>query len=124
LPPHSARNSCRRTVHTAAGQLLERVGLSPELFANDTMARLSKGQRQRVALALALVGEPQLLILDEPTAGLGAVAAAPLIELLQDLRIERGLTYLVLSRDSDVARALAATVRSLADGHLSEVQSA
>jgi ABC-type glutathione transport system ATPase component len=103
----------------AAGQLLERVGLTPGLFANETMARLSKGQRQRVGIALALIGEPQLIILDEPTAGLGAVAAAPLLELLQDLRVERGLTYLVLTRDRDVARALAGPVLTLTDGRLS-----
>jgi peptide/nickel transport system ATP-binding protein len=103
----------------AAGQLLERVGLTPGLFTRETMARLSRGQRQRVGIALALIGDPQLVILDEPTAGLGAVAAAPLIELLQDLRAERGLTYLVLTRDRDVAQALAGPAMTLADGRLS-----
>jgi peptide/nickel transport system ATP-binding protein len=110
LPPEAARVSARR--------LLERVGLAPDQFATDTMSKLSRGQRQRVAVALALVGDPQLIILDEPTAGLGAVAAAPLIELLQDLRVERGLTYLVLSREPDVARALSGSVLSLVDGRL------
>ena len=111
LPPEAAR--------LAAEQVLERVGLTPGLFVHDTMARLTKGQRQRVGIALAIVGGPQVIILDEPTAGLGAVAAAPLIELLQDLRLERGLTYLVLTRDAEVARALADTALTLAEGHLS-----
>jgi ABC-type glutathione transport system ATPase component len=110
----------RDDAHAAAEPLLERVGLTPSLFATETMARLSKGQRQRVAIALALIGDPQLIILDEPTAGLGAVAAAPLIELLQDLRLERDLTYLVLTRDPDVASALAGTTTmTLTAGRLS-----
>jgi peptide/nickel transport system ATP-binding protein len=113
---HLSRDAAR----AAAEALLERVGLTPGLFATETMARLSKGQRQRVAIALALIGEPQLIILDEPTAGLGAVAAAPLIELLQDLRLERDLTYLVLTREPDVAAALAgSTTMTLTDGRLS-----
>jgi peptide/nickel transport system ATP-binding protein len=114
LAPDAAR--------AAATALLERVGLTPGLFGHETMARLSKGQRQRVGIALALVGEPQLIILDEPTAGMDAVAAAPLIELLQDLRRERDLTYLVLTRDLDTARALADTTQTLTDGQLSASQ--
>jgi oligopeptide transport system ATP-binding protein len=106
----------------AADQLLERVGLTPSLFATDTMMRLTKGQRQRVGIALALVGEPQVIILDEPTAGLGAVAAAPLLELLQDLRVERGLTYLLLTRDAGVARALTETSLTLAGGRIVDPQ--
>jgi peptide/nickel transport system ATP-binding protein len=115
----AAQQLSREAARTAAEPLLERVGLTPGLFANETMARLSKGQRQRVAIALALIGDPQLIILDEPTAGLGAVAAAPLIELLQDLRLERELTYLVLTREADVAQALAgANILTLTDGRL------
>jgi peptide/nickel transport system ATP-binding protein len=110
LTPDAARQQ--------AHQLLERVGLAPDLFERETMTRLSRGQRQRMGLALALVGEPQVLILDEPTAGLGAVAAAPLIELMQDLRVERGLSYLVLTRDLEVAKALASAVLTLMDGRL------
>jgi ABC-type dipeptide/oligopeptide/nickel transport system ATPase subunit len=53
---------------------------------------------------------------------LDAVAAAPLIELLQDLRRERDLTYLVLTRDLDTARALADTTQTLTDGELSAPQ--
>jgi ABC-type dipeptide/oligopeptide/nickel transport system ATPase subunit len=108
----------------AAQSLLVRVGLTPDLFGNDTMTKLSKGQRQRVGIALALVGEPQLLILDEPTAGLDPVAAAPLIELLQDLRTERGLTYLVLTRDYAVAKALSAAQLALTGGRLTGAMAA
>jgi ABC-type glutathione transport system ATPase component len=110
----------RDAARAAALPILERVGLTPGLFASETMARLSRGQRQRVAIALALIGDPQLIILDEPTAGLDAVAAAPLVELLQDLRLERDLTYLVLTRDADVAKALGGQEpMPLVDGRLS-----
>ena len=114
LAPEAAR--------LAADALLERVGLTPSLFRHETMARLTTGQRQRIGIALALVGEPQLIILDEPTAGLGAVAAAPLIELLHDLRLERGLTYLVLTRDIEIARALSDSIQTLTDGRLSNAR--
>jgi ABC-type glutathione transport system ATPase component len=109
----------REAARAAAQPMLDRVGLMPDLFANESMARLSKSQRQRVAIALVLVGDPQLIILDEPTAGLDAPAAAPIIELLQDLRLERDLTYLVLTRDLDVAKALAGSnTMTLAGGCL------
>jgi ABC-type glutathione transport system ATPase component len=116
----AAHQFSREAARAAAEPMLERVGLTPSLFINETMARLSKGQRQRVAIALALIGEPQLIILDEPTAGLDAVAAAPLIELLQDVRLERELTYLVLTRDHGVALALGGTTQMpMADGRVS-----
>jgi peptide/nickel transport system ATP-binding protein len=102
-----------------AARLLERVGLAPDLFADQTMSRLSKGQRRRLAVALAMVGEPQLVILDEPTAGLDAVSAAPLIALLQELRSARGLTYLVLSRDIQVVQSLSSRMATLDKGRLS-----
>jgi peptide/nickel transport system ATP-binding protein len=115
----AAQQRDRNTALALAGSLLERVGLTPGLFAGETMARLSKGQRQRVAVALALIGEPQLIILDEPTAGLDAIAAAPLIELLHDLRLERDLTYLVLTRDIGIAKALGGSnMMTLIDGRL------
>lgn len=68
--------------------------------------QLSGGQRQRVALARALILEPTTLLLDEPTSGLDMVAQNGVIKLLNRIRTERGLTYVVVSHDMSVISEL------------------
>ncbi|MFK7961109.1 MAG: ATP-binding cassette domain-containing protein [Phycisphaerales bacterium] len=84
--------SARRASEAA----LERVGLAA--MARRAIGALSGGQRQRVLLARALVSDPQLLLLDEPTTGLDAAAADALIELLADLPPE--LTVVAATHDA------------------------
>jgi len=79
---------------------LERVSLTE--FADRVVARLSGGQRARVSLATALLGEPELLVLDEPTVGLDPVLRADLWELFHTLA-EAGTTLLVSSHVMDEA---------------------
>ena len=84
-------------------ELLRIVGL-PEAAARTRFRRLSGGERQRVALALALVGRPDLAILDEPTAGMDVEARAATRDLIRQLRDE-GVTVLLTSHDlADVER--------------------
>ena len=76
---------------------IERVGLAP--FANRRLTRLSGGQQQRAFIAKALVADPRLLALDEPTAGVDVEAQEALAELLARLHSELGVTILYVSHE-------------------------
>ncbi len=80
---------------------LDEVGLG-QGFRFRYPHQLSGGQRQRVAIARALILEPRILLLDEPTSALDASIQAEVLNLLDRLRAERGLTYLLVSHDLGV----------------------
>jgi microcin C transport system ATP-binding protein len=80
----------------------------------------SGGQRQRLAIARALVVEPQILVLDEPTSALDATTQMQVLELLQKLQRERGLSYLLITHDVSVIRAMAHQVMVMKDGEVVE----
>lgn len=93
------------------------AGLPPDT-ADLYPAQLSRGMQKRVALARAIALDPELLLLDEPTAGLDSPTAAPLDRLLLDLSRALGLTMTLVTHDLDSLCAVSDRVTVLVDGRI------
>ncbi|TDC27834.1 ABC transporter ATP-binding protein [Streptomyces sp. 8K308] len=124
VPGHPRRTALGhlRMLSAAAGvpveraeEMLEEVGLSG--LADQRLGTLSRGMERRLGLAVALLGDPHTLVLDEPSLGLGARETAWLLELLRGYA-GRGGTVLVTARDAEEAAGLADRVVSLSAGRL------
>jgi oligopeptide/dipeptide ABC transporter ATP-binding protein len=100
-------------------ELLAQVGLSAEI-AHRFPSALSGGQRQRVGIARALAVDPDLLVLDEPLSALDVSVQAQIINLLVELRAQRGLTYLLVAHDLRLVRYLATSVAVMYLGRIVE----
>jgi putative ABC transport system ATP-binding protein len=107
-----ARNGRRERAMAA----LDRVGIGDR--ADFLPSRMSGGQQQRVAIARALVGEPSLLLCDEPTGNLDTANTVSALELFDGLRAD-GMTILLITHDPDVAGRMPRRTR-IVDGHLTE----
>jgi peptide/nickel transport system ATP-binding protein len=93
----------RSTARDSAVKLLTQVGIpSPERRVDAYPHELSGGMRQRVMIAMALAGEPELLIADEPTTALDVTIQAQILELLRSIRTERSMSMLLVTHDLGV----------------------
>ncbi|MEJ8473238.1 ABC transporter ATP-binding protein [Roseibium algae] len=102
-----------------ACQALEEVSLTPAM-RNRYPHEFSGGQRQRIAIARAMVLKPDLVVLDEPTSALDRTVQKQIVDLLRDLQTAHGLTYLFISHDLAVVRAIADTVMVMQRGKVIE----
>lgn len=105
-----------RAARERAAELLEVFGLTAKMA--DYAGTLSGGQRKLLELARALMLEPKMLLLDEPLAGVNRTLGWTLLEHIERLRAERGLTVLLVEHDMDVVMRYSDTVVVMGEGHV------
>ena len=102
--------------------LLQQVGIAdPERRLDEYPFQMSGGMKQRVMIAMALAGEPDLLIADEPTTALDVTVQAQILDLLAQLQVDRGMAILLITHDLGVVARMAQRIGVMYAGELVEV---
>jgi len=105
--------------HTLIAYTLKEVGLEPEMMERYPH-EFSGGQRQRISIARALVLKPDFIVMDEPTSALDMSVQAQIVDLLRDLQQRHGLTYMFISHDLKVVRAVSHDIVVMRQGRIVE----
>ncbi len=121
LSVHYSNNKIKN--HQRIVDLLSKVGLTEE-YINRYPHELSGGQRQRVIIARALAVDPKVLICDESVAALDISIQAQVLNLLNDLKKNLGLSYLFISHDLSIVKHMSDRVMIMREGHIIEIQEA
>ncbi|WP_431896562.1 dipeptide/oligopeptide/nickel ABC transporter permease/ATP-binding protein [Micromonospora haikouensis] len=118
---NAGRGGRRAATRRVSEELLRLAGLpDPVAVARQFPHQLSGGMRQRAQIAIALAGEPELLVADEPTSALDATVQAQLLDLLARLRDELGMAMIIVSHDLAVVSRVADTVAVVYGGRIVE----
>lgn len=117
-----ARALSKADMEAAAYDMLRRVGL-PESYFHRKPAWLSGGQRQRVSIGQALITQPGLVVADEPVSALDVTIQAQIMELMQGLQEELGLSYLFISHDMNVIYHMSDRIMVMKGGKIIETDS-
>ena len=120
LRVHGVRSAKERARRVA--EMLELVGIDPD-WSDRQASELSGGQRQRIGIARALMLDPALIVADEPTASLDISVQAQIINLLNDLQVERNLSFIFISHDLSLVRHISDRVAVMYLGEIVEIGS-
>ena len=115
-----SRYVSREYVKEAVSRALSDVGLLPE-FASRFPHEFSGGQRQRIGIARALIMQPEFIVADEPISALDVSIRAQVLNLLNDLKAKRGLTYLFIAHDLSVVRFISDRIGVIHKGRIVEL---
>ena len=110
-------------LHEKVMNALHEVGLLPE-FASRFPHEFSGGQRQRIGIARALVMEPEFIVADEPISALDVSIRAQVLNLLNEMKKSRGLTYLFIAHDLSVVRFISDRIAVISKGRIVELAEA
>lgn len=117
------RGMKKKDIRKTVNQTLHLVRLDPSASLEKYPHQFSGGERQRIAIARAIVRRPEIVVLDEPVSSLDVSIQASILNLLKDIQEELHLTYLFISHDLRVVEFMADTVGVMRDGKLVEIAS-
>ncbi|MFQ5953098.1 MAG: ATP-binding cassette domain-containing protein [Candidatus Omnitrophota bacterium] len=115
------RGAAREEIARRVAETLDLVRLESSTSMDKYPHQFSGGERQRIAIARAIVRRPEVLVLDEPVSSLDVSTQASILNLLKDLQEKLGLTYIFISHDLRVVEFMADTVGVMKDGRLVEI---